>query len=311
MMDNGKPERTEYYKDFTDNGKKAHAFVSFVSLWFIAARAMNVGELRRRLDALYAHYDERFVDPDPLEYVRRQADVRDQEVVGLLASALAFGTVRQIKGSIDGVLRVLGPRPAQAVCALGPEAARRALRTFRHRWNDGRDVACLLFFIRQMLEQRGSVEAFFAAGDDAGAPDVAPGLRSFAERTLSLSHGGLYGRGGLPRRAGVRFFFPSPSSGSACKRLNLYLRWMVRRHGVDLGLWRSVDPARLVIPLDAHVFAIARRVRLTRYRSPGWRMAVDITRRLRRLDPRDPVKYDFALHRMGLWKKDEEISSLR
>jgi uncharacterized protein (TIGR02757 family) len=85
---------------------------------------------------------------------------------------------------------------------------------------------------------------------------------------------------------------------------------MVRREGVDLGLWRTIDPARLVIPLDAHVFTIARRVRLTRYRSPGWRMAVDITRRLRRLDPRDPVKYDFALHRMGLFKKDDEIRSL-
>jgi uncharacterized protein (TIGR02757 family) len=86
---------------------------------------------------------------------------------------------------------------------------------------------------------------------------------------------------------------------------------MVRRHGVDLGVWRSVDPGRLVIPLDAHVLTIARRVRLTRYRSPGWRMAVDITRRLRQLDPADPVKYDFALHRMGLWKKESEIRSLR
>jgi uncharacterized protein (TIGR02757 family) len=109
----------------------------------------------------------------------------------------------------------------------------------------------------------------------------------------------------------VRFFFPSPDDGSPCKRLNLYLRWMVRREGVDLGLWRAVEPGRLVIPLDAHVFAIARRVALTRYRSPGWRMALDITAHLRRLDPADPVKYDFALHRMGLWKKDEEIRSLR
>jgi uncharacterized protein (TIGR02757 family) len=109
----------------------------------------------------------------------------------------------------------------------------------------------------------------------------------------------------------VRFYFPSPTDGSPCKRLNLFLRWMVRREGVDLGLWRTIAPARLVIPLDAHVFTIARRVGLTRYRSPGWRMALDITERLRRLDPHDPVKYDFALHRMGLWKKDDEIRSLR
>ena len=117
--------------------------------------------------------------------------------------------------------------------------------------------------------------------------------------------------GGIHGGAGVRFFFPSPEDGSACKRLNLYLRWMARHDSVDLGVWRAVDPAGLVIPLDAHIYTIARRVGLTRYRSPGWPMAHDITRRLRRLDPRDPIKYDFAFHRMGLWKREAEIASLR
>ena len=85
---------------------------------------------------------------------------------------------------------------------------------------------------------------------------------------------------------------------------------MVRREGVDLGLWRAVDPRLLVIPLDAHIITLGRRLGLTRYRSPGWRMALDITASLRRLDPREPVKYDFALHRMGLWKKEEEVRGL-
>ena len=85
---------------------------------------------------------------------------------------------------------------------------------------------------------------------------------------------------------------------------------MVRREGVDLGLWSGVDPATLVIPLDAHIITLGRRLKLTRYRSPGWPMALDITSSLRRLDPRDPVKYDFALHRMGLWKKEQEVRAL-
>jgi uncharacterized protein (TIGR02757 family) len=252
------------------------------------------------------------VDPDPLEFVRRQGTDPDREVVGLVASSLAYGNVRQIKASIAGALRPLGESPAASVREAPPDSLVRALAGFKHRFNDGRDVACLLFFIRQMLESHGSIERFFLAGDEAGSADVAPGLESFARRALALSHGGLYGRGeALPADAGVRFFFPCPSAGSACKRLNLYLRWMVRRHGVDLGVWKGVEPGRLVIPLDAHVLAISRRVGLTRLRSPGWRMAVDITSRLRRLDPADPVKYDFALHRMGLWKRDEEIRSLR
>ncbi|HUG52933.1 MAG TPA: TIGR02757 family protein [Vicinamibacteria bacterium] len=272
---------------------------------------MRTAALRSRLDELYRHYDHRFVDPDPLQFVRQQTTDEDREVVGLVASALAYGNVVQIKRSIARVMEVLGPRPARAVDGLEPAQARRALRGFKHRFNDARDVACLLHFVRQMRAAAGSIEAFFLAGHARGAVEVADALESFAARTLALDHGGLYGRGELPGTAGVRFFFPSPRHGSACKRLNLYLRWMVRRDGVDLGVWRGLDPAALVIPLDAHIFAIARRVGLTRYRSPGWPMALDITRRLRRLDPSDPVKYDFAFHRMGLWKREEEIASLR
>jgi len=128
------------------------------------------------------------------------------------------------------------------------------------------------------------------------------------EEALALDIRAAYGR--VPPRPGVCYFFPRPSAGSACKRLNLYLRWMARRDGVDLGVWRRPDPSQLVLPLDAHTFAIARRVRLTRYRSPGWAMALDVTRRLRQLDPSDPVKYDFAFHRMGLLKKKDEVNSL-
>ncbi|HEX6738765.1 MAG TPA: TIGR02757 family protein [Vicinamibacteria bacterium] len=270
---------------------------------------MRIDELRRRLDSLYEHYDHRFVDPDPLQFVRAFEAPEDREVVGLIASALAYGNVKQIKRSIAAVLELLGPRPAAALARLSPRAAAARLEGFRHRFNDGRDVAVLLHFVRQMRE-RGSVESFFAAGPGEG-PDVGPALTSFVERALALDHAGLYGRGPLPADAGVRFFFPSPADGSACKRLNLYLRWMVRRGGVDLGVWRAVDPAQLVVPLDAHIFTIARRVRLTRYRSAGWPMAVDITRRLRQLDPRDPVKYDFALHRMGLFRRRAEVDALR
>jgi uncharacterized protein (TIGR02757 family) len=175
---------------------------------------------------------------------------------------------------------------------------------------NGRDVACLMYLTRQMRASHGTVEAFFAEGLSPGDTDVGPALASFSARALALDHGGLYRGLRLPKDAGVRYFFPSPEAGSACKRLSLYLRWMARRDGVDLGVWRRPDPSQLVLPLDAHTFAIARRVRLTRYRSPGWAMALDVTRRLRQLNPSDPVKYDFALHRMGLLKRKEEVRSL-
>jgi uncharacterized protein (TIGR02757 family) len=266
--------------------------------------------LRRRLEELYRQYDHRFVTPDPLEFVRAQTTDADCEVVGLLASGLAFGTVAQIKRSIATVLRALGPRPAEAVASLDPHALARRLRGFRHRWLNGRHVACLLFLARQMRASHGTVEAFFAEGLAPGDPDVGPALASFSTRALALDHGGLYRGRRLPREAGVRYFLPSPEAGSACKRMNLYLRWMARRDGVDLGVWRQPDPSQLVLPLDAHTIRIARRIGLTRYRSPGWAMALDVTRKLRQLDPADPVKYDFALHRMGLLKRNDELDSL-
>jgi uncharacterized protein (TIGR02757 family) len=273
--------------------------------------AVRRDQLRLRLDELYRQYDHRFVTPDPLEFVRAQSTDADREVVGLVASSLAFGTVAQIKRSIGAVLDALGPRPAEAVAALDPRALAARLASFRHRWVDGRDVAVLLFLARQMRESHGSIEAFFARGLSPADADVGPALVSFTARALALDHGGLYRGRRLPKAAGVRYFFPSPEAGSACKRLNLYLRWMARRDGVDLGVWRRPDPSQLVLPLDAHTFAIARRIRLTRYRSPGWAMALDVTRRLRALDPADPVKYDFAFHRMGLLKRRDEIDRLR
>jgi uncharacterized protein (TIGR02757 family) len=272
---------------------------------------VRAGELRRRLEELYRTYDLRFVTPDPIEHVRAQTCDADREVVGLVASALAFGTVTQIKRTIAAVLDVVGPSPAAALERLDPARTAARLNGLRHRWVDGRDVACLLLYAREMRRSHGSIEAFFAEGLAEGDGDVGRALASFSTRALALDHSGLYGERSLPRGAGVRYFFPSPEKGSACKRLNLYLRWMARRDGVDLGVWRRPRPSQLVLPLDAHTYAIARRVRLTRYRSPGWRMALDVTRRLRRFDPEDPVKYDFALHRLGLFRRTAEIDALR
>ena len=124
---------------------------------------MRTDELRRRLDELYRHYDHRFVTPDPLEFVRAAAEPRDREIVGLLASSLAFGTVGQIKRSIGLVLEALGPGPADAVSRLDPRVLAGKLGSFKHRWSDGRDVASLLFMARQMIEARGSIEGFFGS----------------------------------------------------------------------------------------------------------------------------------------------------
>jgi uncharacterized protein (TIGR02757 family) len=108
----------------------------------------------------------------------------------------------------------------------------------------------------------------------------------------------IYGR--RKPRPGVAYFFSKPSSGGACKRLNLFLRWMVRRDSVDLGVWSKVRPSQLIVPLDTHIIRIGRCLGLTRRVSPGWRMAVDVTASLRQLDPLDPARFDFSMCHLGM-----------
>ncbi len=257
--------------------------------------------LRDQLDRLYSRYGSRFIPTDPICFPRAYGRPDDREVAGFLAAVFAYGRVPQIQSSVARLLGLMGDSPAGYVRRFDPVAGRRALRGFVHRFNDARDTGLLLFMMRQMLERSGSLEAFFLEGDSPESEDVGPALASFVDRALALDCSPWYRSGSLPAGAGVRFFLPSPRDGSSCKRLNLFLRWMARPDdGVDMGIWTGVDPARLIIPLDTHVSRIASYIGLTSRRTVGWKMAIDVTRRLRRLDPRDPVKYDFALCRLGI-----------
>lgn len=249
--------------------------------------------LKARLDELVASFTPADIAPDPLEFPRSYADRDDQEVAAFVASALAYGNVKAIKASVADALRRMGRSPAAFVRRFDPARDAAAFDGFVHRFNVGEDLADLCLVLRRLGERYGSLEAAFLAGDDPDAADVEPGLGAFSATALAM--------GPFPRAAGVRFFFPSPADGSACKRLNLFLRWVARpRDGVDLGLWRRVSPARLVIPLDVHVGRIARYIGLTRRKSNDWRTAAEVTARLRRLDPADPVRYDFAICRLGI-----------
>lgn len=252
-----------------------------------------------RLDGLYKAFDRVTSATDPVHIVRRFASRDDREIVGFCAAALAFGRVSSVLQSIEALLAVMGPHPARFVRELEPERERRRLAPLVHRWIRGRDLLALLLILQRMLRESGSIESFFLQGDDPGQPDVGAALDSFSARALETDLRPAYGRR-VPRQRGVNYFFPRPSAGSACKRLNLFLRWMVRRDEIDLGVWTRLSPARLIVPLDTHVIRLGRCLRLTRYTSPGWKMAAEITASLRTIDPIDPVRYDFALCHVGM-----------
>ena len=262
--------------------------------------------LKDRLEHLYRTFDIRHISPDPLEIVHRYRTPEDREVVGFVASALAYGRVDQILGSVDRALALMeadGKSPDRFVRSFDPVRDGRRFTSFRHRFNNGEDLACLLLWMRRAMEEAGSLGEFFLRGYRPEEPDVGPALSRFVRGLLSLDRGPFYPNGLPGPGQGVRYFLPSPEDGSACKRLNLFLRWMVRRgDDLDFGLWKEVSAAHLVIPLDAHVSRIARYVGLTDHLTPSWRTALEVTGRLRQFDPDDPIKYDFSLCRLGILK---------
>jgi uncharacterized protein (TIGR02757 family) len=261
------------------------------------ARIKSVA-LGPRLESLYATFDHVDSATDPVHIVRRYTEADDREVVGFCAAALAFGRVASVLHSIQALLEVMGPRPAEFVRAFRPVRDSRRIEPLVHRWIRGRDLVALLLILQRMLRTSKSIEGFFLEGDDPSAPDISGALDSFSARALETDLREAYGR--LLKRPGVCYFFPRPSAGSACKRLNLFLRWMVRSDAIDLGVWTRVSPSRLIVPLDTHVIRLGRCLRLTRYTSPGWKMAAEITASLRAINPRDPVRFDFSLCHVGM-----------
>jgi len=262
-------------------------------------RPTSSPELRERLDTVYRAFDHVDSALDPVHIVRRYASREDREIVGFCAAALAFGRVASVLQSVEALLRVMGPRPSEYVRRFAPASDAAPLLPLVHRWIRGRDLVALVLVLQRMLREHESIEGSFLAGDDPSTPDVHAALDSFSTRALETDLTAAYGRR-RPARAGVAYFFPRPSAGSACKRLNLFLRWMVRKDAIDLAVWTRVASSRLVVPLDTHVIRLGRCLRLTRYTSPGWKMAAEITASLREMDAADPVRFDFSLCHVGM-----------
>jgi uncharacterized protein (TIGR02757 family) len=264
----------------------------------VPARPARDEVLKPALERLYRAFDVPDSAADPIHIVRRYGRLEDREVVAFIASALAFGRVASVLASVEAVCRVLGPSPAAFVRQFDPARDGGPLRVLVHRWTRGEDLVALLWILRSLLESHGSLERAFAVGHDPASPDVGPALEAFAARARAVDCRPAYGR--RPRQPGVFYFFTRPSTGSACKRVNLFLRWMVRRDSIDPGGWSEVRARQLIVPLDTHTIRTGRCLRLTRRMSPGWKMAAEITDALRRLDPDDPVRYDFALCHLSM-----------
>jgi uncharacterized protein (TIGR02757 family) len=243
---------------------------------------------KSQLEELYTCYNRReFVSPDPLEFLYDYDDARDREIVALIASSLAYGRVGQILKSVSTVLERMSS-PSDFLKRASRESLRQTFANFKHRFTTGEGLAAMLYGVKKAVERYGSLHACFLDGLGEGDETVLPALSVF----VAVLDAGANGNAGS--------LMPSPSGGSACKRLNLFLRWMVRRDDVDPGGWFGVPCSKLVVPLDTHMHRASRGLGLTKRRQADMRTSLEITSAFREIAPADPVKYDFALTRLGI-----------
>ena len=267
----------------------------------IMSKRKRTVELKNILEGLYAARSQTHLANDPLSCCHRYRDPRDQEIAGIVAASFAYGNVKIILRSLEGILGAMGKSPRRFVERFDPQRELRLFAGFKHRFNDGRDLCALLLACQTMLREAGSLEGWLLRFHDPAQPDLTGTLTDFTCAVKALDYAPVFGAGGIPQDSYFPFLFPSPSSGSACKRLCMYLRWMVRpADGIDLGIWKGISPSRLVIPVDAHIQRICGFLGFTSRKQADWRMAREITARLRELDPEDPVKYDFSLCHLGI-----------
>jgi uncharacterized protein (TIGR02757 family) len=249
--------------------------------------------LKEELDRLYLEYNNRdFVHPDPLEFLYNYKDTADREITGLIASSLAYGRVAQILRSVSFILNKMAPGPYIFVMESSPDSLYKQFRDFKHRFTTGYELCRLLISMKNILDKYGSLNKCFLEGlktdNELEGGTVLPAVAGFAEKINALSE------------IKCSSLIPSPLGNSAFKRLNLYLRWMVRSDNVDPGGWIGVPESMLIIPLDTHIYRISKKLGFTRRKQADIKAALEITGALREFDKNDPVKYDFALTRLGM-----------
>jgi len=245
--------------------------------------------LRQRLDALVATFDVSTIEPDPLQLVLRYDDPRDQEVAGILAAAFAYGRADIVVANVGGVLDRMAPSPYLYLTTFTPAEARRTFAGFYHRFHKTPELVALLTCLAAAIREHGTLGELFRVCYDDSDADIGPSLTRFVEALI-----------GRRRTKALDYLLTSPANGSACKRMNLFLRWMVRRTPPDLGIWPFVDPAKLIMPVDTHIHRIATFLGLNNRKTADWKTARALTNRMTKFDPADPVRYDFAICRLGI-----------
>lgn len=254
--------------------------------------------LLKKLDYHYRAFDKTKISPDPLQFLHLYKDERDIEVVGFLASVFAYGNVKQIINSLNKIQSIVRGKPYEYVINFSP-GNHKDFKGFVHRFYTEDDIVNLFIALTSTIKNFDSLKNLFLTYYLPEERNLKNSISQFSnyfiKTVLKQTNQDRVSRG-------VKFMFPLPEKGSACKRINLFLRWMVRKDELDFGLWSEIPTDKLIIPVDTHIAKICKSLKLTKRKNVSWKMAEEITEKLKRFDPVDPVKYDFALCHIGMRK---------
>ncbi len=253
--------------------------------------------LKHKLEQHYKAFDKTKISPDPLQFLHLYTDRKDIEVIGFIAAIYAYGNVKQIINTLNKFVEISGNTPYKFISAFSSYNKKQNLQTLYHRFYSYADVLNLFLVLEKIYDEYGSLKNLFLKYYNSEDVNIKKALSGFSRHFISEIRK-LTGENSLS--IGARFMFPLPELGSACKRKNLFLRWMVRKDELDFGLWDEIPKNKLVIPVDTHIARICKELGLTGRRNVSWKMAEEITENLKKYDAEDPVKYDFAICHIGM-----------
>lgn len=256
-------------------------------------------KLKDLLDRLYNEFDfTSRISFDPIQFPKKYSRDEDIETSALISSCLSYGQVNVFMPVIEKLLNLCGNSPYDFLFDFRLDRHKSLFNKVKYRFNNTDDIICLFYCISEILKRHKTLKSLFISIFENKDKDILLSLESFVDEFLSIDTTVVYGINIKP--VGFRQLFPSPKGKSPCKRLNLFLRWMVRDKDIDFGLWCEIPKDMLIIPLDTHIARISRCLGLTKRHSVDIRTALEITESLKRLDPYDPLKYDFALCHLGI-----------
>ena len=255
--------------------------------------------LKQKLDYHYKAFDQSQISPDPLQFLHLYKSKKDIETIGFIAAVFAYGNVKQIINTLNKFVEISENKPYKFISTFSNHKNDKRINSLYHRFYSSEDVVNLFLAMEKTYKEYGSLKNVFLEyynPEDANIKNALSGFSHHFINEIKI----ITGKNRLS--VGAKFMFPLPELGSACKRKNLFLRWMVRKDELDFGLWKEIPASKLIIPVDTHVARICKQLKLTDRKIVGWKMAEEITENLKIYDSADPVKYDFAICHIGMRK---------